>query len=71
MKVYVCIGFLKKGERNRDFATISDFLMPIFLQPIFVDLRYFKSSVGSNNLSLKYERFTLSGLVEFELIELN
>ena len=40
------------------FATNSDFLIPIYVQPNVFDLRHFKRS---NSLSLKYHRFTPSG----------
>ena len=48
-------------QRNWVFATNSDFLIPLSLQPNVLDLRYFIISVGSNSLSLKYQRFNPSG----------
>ena len=41
-------------DRNWVFATNSDFPVPISLQPDVVNLRYFKLSVWSYNLSIKY-----------------
>ena len=49
-----------KQQRNCVFATNSDFLIPISLQHSIVDLWYFKLWIVSNNLSLKYLRFTPS-----------
>ena len=46
-------------QRNWVFATNCDFLIPISLYPNLVDLSML--SVGSNNLSLSYERFTTLG----------
>ena len=53
-------------ERNWVFAKSSDFLIPISWQPNVLDFACFKLwiliSVRSNNLSLKYQKFTPSGL---------
>ena len=48
------------SQRILVFATNSDFLIPISLQPNVVDLKYMVS-VRSNNLSFKYQKFTPSG----------
>ena len=61
---------LIRPERNGVFANNSDFLIPIYLQPNVIDLRYFQTmnSVGSNNLSLKYQRFTTSSSEDIEVL---
>ena len=53
------LWFGPQQQRNWVFATNSDFLIPISLQPAVVDLSYFRLSI-SNTLILKYQRFTSS-----------
>ena len=56
--------------RNWVFATNSDFLIPISLDCNVVNLLIFQtiSSVRSNNISLKYQRFTTLGFKDIVII---
>ena len=47
--------------------TKSGFLFPLSLQTNAVDLGYFMNSLRSNNLSLKYQRFTPSGCKDIQI----
>ena len=50
-----------KLTQKSDNCNNSDFLIPLSVQPIEIDLKYLKlNSLRSNNLSLKYQRFTPS-----------
>ena len=51
----------KYEKRKWVFATNSDFLIAISLQPNFVNLRYFKLWIMLDQIGLKYHRFTSSG----------
>ena len=59
--IRILFGLPRKTQRHF-IATNSDFIIPISLQPNVVDLKYFQTlnSGRSNNLSLKYKRFTQS-----------
>ena len=57
--------------RNWVFATNSDFLIPISLQPTVADLRNLEEWIMlSDNLSLKYLRFTPLGCKDIEIIKI-
>ena len=56
-------------QRNLVFTTNSDFLMLISFQPIFLNLRYFKLWILSDQMSFKYQRFIQSGCKDFMIKE--
>ncbi len=55
--------YIEIFKRNLVFAINSYFLIPLSLWPNLLDLKIFqnKNSILSNNLSLKYQRFTTPG----------
>ena len=59
MLYYFNRHFQSGFQRIKLFATNSDFLIPISLQPNVKELKYNINYDSSKDLSLKYQRFTI------------